>query len=334
MEEILLNNEERKKFWDTLCSFKGENIKEESQLLEDVIKRPQKLYRFRSVSSNSLDGLRSNRLYFSTADRYDDPFDSYLYINWDKVEENIQQSFQSQEERQKIFATIHKLTGDSIEKLSQRLDSHTLNEWTQFGEKVMKQVRQDIQKNQYSICFTEEELNEVLWLKYADNHRGFVMEYDISDVSSFLLISEIEDDNLCQMLNMHYPLHPIFYSDVRYDATDYAKAIVADKIISNFPVSVRSLLASYFKNMYWQTERISLIKRECHMYDKEWRLLYPKTTQIRPSIIRTPNSVTIGLKTKPSDRNLIIALAKEAGIPEIYECIIDRNDNLAKKQIL
>ena len=46
------------------------------QLIEKK-KRPTYLYRYRSVSMNTLEALRTNRLYFSTANYYDDPFDTF-----------------------------------------------------------------------------------------------------------------------------------------------------------------------------------------------------------------------------------------------------------------
>ncbi len=47
----------------------------------DAIQYPRHLYRFRPVSFSSLDGLQGNKLYFSSADHYDDPFDSFLHID-------------------------------------------------------------------------------------------------------------------------------------------------------------------------------------------------------------------------------------------------------------
>ena len=76
-----MTNEERTLFWKTLSSFNGEQVDLESKVLGEVLKYPHYLYRFRAVSNSTLDGLRTNRLYFSTADKYDDPFDTFLYID-------------------------------------------------------------------------------------------------------------------------------------------------------------------------------------------------------------------------------------------------------------
>ena len=79
----------REKFWSTLCSLEGKNISDDAALLNSTIQVPRHLYRFRTVSFNSLDCLQSNKLFFSSADYYDDPFDSYLQIDKAKVQNNI-----------------------------------------------------------------------------------------------------------------------------------------------------------------------------------------------------------------------------------------------------
>ena len=59
-----MDKQARKKFWDTLCSLDGIDIKQDVQKLMDTIQDPRHLYRFRPVSFSSLDGLQSNKLYF------------------------------------------------------------------------------------------------------------------------------------------------------------------------------------------------------------------------------------------------------------------------------
>lgn len=62
-----MNDEARELFWDTLCSLKGTNLKEDVDLLNKVILYPKYIYRFRSVNERTLSALRENKLYFSTS---------------------------------------------------------------------------------------------------------------------------------------------------------------------------------------------------------------------------------------------------------------------------
>ena len=71
-----MNNKERKMFWNKLCSLKGEN-----DSLEDTIKYPKYLYRYRSLTISNLEEIIKSKLTFSTSNYYDDPFDTNLKIN-------------------------------------------------------------------------------------------------------------------------------------------------------------------------------------------------------------------------------------------------------------
>ena len=76
-----MNNEERLIFWNTLCSLLGKDIESENKQLLDTIKYPRFLYRYRPVNTRNLEALRTNKLYFSSANYYDDPFDTFLHID-------------------------------------------------------------------------------------------------------------------------------------------------------------------------------------------------------------------------------------------------------------
>ncbi len=59
-----MNIEERRTFWETLCSLERTNPEEDCQRIRDSIKFPDKLYRYRSVSVSSIDALQTNHLFF------------------------------------------------------------------------------------------------------------------------------------------------------------------------------------------------------------------------------------------------------------------------------
>lgn len=44
---------------------------------------------------------------------------------------------------------------------------------------MIKEIRNEIKKQIYSICFSKSKFNETLWLMYPNNHQDFVLEYDI-----------------------------------------------------------------------------------------------------------------------------------------------------------
>ena len=82
-----MNQDERKKFWDVLLTM-HDAVPEHLQQLQKTIIVPNTLCRFRAVNENSLAQLQENKLYFSTADYYDDPFDTYFYVNYGLLQQS------------------------------------------------------------------------------------------------------------------------------------------------------------------------------------------------------------------------------------------------------
>ena len=77
----------------------------------------------------------------------------------------------------------------------------------------------------FSICFCDNILNETLWLKYGDFHKGFVMEYDYYLKSTYE--SDPTDPENYFNSNDGLPyVYPIYYSNTRYNATNYLFHII------------------------------------------------------------------------------------------------------------
>ncbi len=325
-----MNNKDRKIFWDTLCSLQGIDLIQEGQTLFQTLKIPKHLYRFRPVTINSLESLRTNTMYFSTADYYDDPFDSYSYIDWDYVSRQLQDAYNDTSKLQMMAKSIQNTFNIPADNMVAAIKNIPYDLWINNSTIILEEARKEIQKRQLSICFTEQCNNEVLWLKYASNHKGFALEYQISD--DFLSIN----DNAPPL---RYLLYPIYYSDKKYDASEYAKVIAYELMAFYSNPILKCFILSNIPILNWQYERIGLIKHKCHEHDKEWRILFPQSLpsfeikRQRPKMERKPSSVIIGIRTGTSEKNLIISLAKEAGIPRIYQLSIDRNGKFVKNLI-
>ena len=70
----------RENFWNVLKDIHDNNEQNVKKLM-DASPWPEKLCRFRPVNEHSLQQLNENKMFFSSADHYDDPFDTYFYIN-------------------------------------------------------------------------------------------------------------------------------------------------------------------------------------------------------------------------------------------------------------
>lgn len=316
----------REKFWNTLCSisdYSEENVKK----LNATFIIPDTLCRFRPVNSNTLWQLQENTQFFSTANYYDDPFDTYFKIDFQKLQ-NIYKSIQEMLstgniELIKNFSSMFEISGDD---LIQNLTHNPLN--LPDMNQSLTNLRNLIQKNIWSICFCENPLNETMWLKYAANHTGFALTYDFNDIGTYLCGKE-EKCKQCTIKNYPPVIYPMYYSEEKYDATLYALGLM---VLANANMNNTQLPSAlqFFIDLSgrWQWQRISLIKKRCHHYDKEWRMLSLVPLSKGSQIKLKPKSVIIGLKTLQHEKELIISSAKIAGINNIYQISINADNDL------
>lgn len=304
-------------YWNTLleASGKQEVLDEERRTVLAAVNYPASLFRFRPVTESSLEELENNYMYFSSSDHYDDPFDTYMKTDIPKLLKMVDDI----KSDPSAVLSIIKEHFPGFDPKALGKESIKLHVLLPSSEDIIK-LRQNMQKDTYSVCFCESVKNESSWMKYADNHKGFVLEYDFSP--EFI-------DELWKYKVLSANLFPVYYSDKKYDATDYAVRNILLYVCRPTPDLYNELL----RYMGWENTKISLIKNKCHKYDKEWRLI-PAFSLICRDVIRCrPQSITIGLRTSKYTERTIIAAAKIAGIDKFYKMEIDNNDRFVRKRI-
>ena len=131
-------------------------------------------------------------MFFSSADHYDDPFDTYFYIDVDQMvpvyEEMRRDLLEGNTEFADKLRQIAELTVQNPEIFVSMLSNGTLDFAHLKGQLMM--VRNSIQRRLFSICFCEDPYNETLWLKYANNYSGFVQIYDFTCPDTFMCGTE------------------------------------------------------------------------------------------------------------------------------------------------
>ena len=181
-EENLMNNTDREKFWDALNNLHSADI-ESIKPLVAASPWPKYLCRFRPVNEHSLQQLNENKLFYSSADNYDDPFDTYFYIDLDQMVPAYEEMRNALEKENKDFIeTLHRVAsfvGQNPDTFIDMLSTNPLDFLNLRGQ--LTDVRSSIQKSLFSICFCEDAYNETLWLKYAGNYSGFVQVYDMEN---------------------------------------------------------------------------------------------------------------------------------------------------------
>lgn len=337
-----MDQQERKQFWDVLCSLQGIDIKSESEKLTRTITTPRYLYRYRAVSLSTVDALQRNRMYFSNANYYDDPFDTLLHIDFDRIRDEGRKFLCSNQMRKQIQALSSVKTVDSkiIDSLITTLDSIDHEKIINAATGYLKQNIQSLLKETlWTACFTENGDNETMWLKYADQYRGFCVIYDLNDPSSDLFGKQEKCLN-CVANNAGVSIYPVYYSDEGYDATEYAKnlaaVLMAQFIVQNnqLPVEVANAFVPPVQYQMWQPERIALIKSKCHEYDREWRMMFRNYSTHQVMKEWVPSGVILGLRVTDQNKELIIRSSKMAGVAHIYESFINDMYKIDHREII
>ena len=327
-EVIYMNNKEREEFWNVLLTLKNEA---DSEKLLDKIKYPDKLYRYRSVNIKTLNALADNKLYFSTPNYYDDPFDTFIRIDIKKLQ-NYARCFENQNIPAPFLPLYKYIPKENL--LKENLDI-ILNNAISF----VKESRNKIRKHIWSLCFTEKYSNENLWLKYANAHKGFVLEYDVNSLNNIKFNTELPA-RLAKCGDVKMSLYPIYYAEDEnvYDATAYAIFIDLCNYLekTNRTPLIQELVS---KGIFmWEMEKIILIKKCIHHYDEEWRLVlnsqYRIESSAKPYIFCKPSKIILGLKMSDDDKQAVLRASKEADINYKEQMIIDSNDEFTSEKLL
>jgi len=154
-------NEEEKRQWkynilEAICI--EEDTKKGVDILYGEAEFPRKIYKYRPGISYNADGelydvisLRENNIWASAANKFNDPFDSAILLNF------------------KDFL---------------RPDKTKLKEVLNFkkGIKEISDLSDTIRSHTYVSCFSELVDSRLMWSHYACNHRGFCIEYDLVEL--------------------------------------------------------------------------------------------------------------------------------------------------------
>lgn len=320
-----MNTEERQAFWDALCKADGKNLIEDSQSISTTIKYPRYLYRYRPVSVSSIDALQTNHLFFSQANYYDDPFDTLIKINYGVLHQHVMQMFSSEEIFQQLESMCQALGVPDEGRLAAEniIKSASSEEIVKSVDVFFRNNIQSILKESlWTVCFSESGINETMWLKYADQYKGFCVVYDLSDDKRKLCGKQEKCVN-CVVNNAGVSLYPVYYSDGGYDATEYARNLAIATIVRSKVPMLADMIIQSLPVALWEQERIALIKSKCHEYDQEWRLILRSPAKGPVMQEWIPYGVVMGLRTNSRDRNAILRSAKMAGIDHFFESYIN-----------
>ena len=299
---------------------------------------PKQFYRYRKVSGYSLGDLKNNHLGFSRAKHFDDPFDAFIRIDYQKFIEKMKEFDDIKVEPRKRLSEILNVDESLLQifqKTSRLTEAYQTDSFKSFIENKYKQ---SIRDNMCMACFTETFVNENMWLKYADSHKGFCLEYDFVDPKSYIC-DGCKRKTGCTVYGKTMIAYPVFYSETPFDTTDiFTNRVMESSSCILEAIGEKEAAARFGKNVtkdsVFSLYRMSLIKDICHEHDEEWRLIYPsKTDSDFPYVCVKPKSITLGLRMEKKDETDVIEAGKAAGVKRFYRMEIGTDNRLTRKAI-
>lgn len=272
------------------------------------------VFRYRSCNPNNLDALRKDRLYFSTPENFNDPYDNLMYVNVPELKNYISDCLEGgmKEYLQSIeVKELEKyLFGNAMWNVSLKKREEQKQAFLENVENDIEEIRDNILKNYKIICFCKNHLSMLMWSHYADNHKGFMLAYDenkIKQASCFNSNNEILSNKLC--------LKDVVYSNERVDMTQYVNDYLLRYGLKqngieqpNLPEPSKRLLREFIntKSLEWK-------------YEEEIRLV-PHGLDIRKCnniayINIQPRAIFAGAKISEENFNELLSIAKSKRIP-------------------
>jgi hypothetical protein len=172
-----------------------------------------------------------------------------------------------------------------------RKDRKQFREWLEVQlrawEEKFKEALSATHKDSLKVCsFSETQYSIIMWSHYADQHRGFCIEYETESLPPEHLLLRM--------------LYPVIYSKKLFDGTKYYRAALENKQGFNilFPT-----LAALHKSPEWK-------------YEKEWRLVIPANMikAASPWRVPTPKRLYLGSRMTDHNKQQILRICKKKGI--------------------
>jgi len=300
-----------------LCNVKGAFSLKNSRL-------PSYIYKYREINENSIKNLQDDTVWLADPSNFNDPYDSAHTADFNAMHKN-----DSAESLEKYFSDPRFSVDIDVETkkhlLSQEQPFEALSEYFLKDEPedkklLIKSMIEKVTNDRYAkltkensvgvsssfkLCSFSEVYNSMLmWAHYADYHKGFCVEYNVSawEESSF----------------KRRFLYPVIYSNSMFNATDYFSYDNKNNDRNNLYLSQTALI----KSKEWE-------------YEKEWRLVFSngvfETEKSYP--IGTAKAVYLGAKIKSEKQDLLVNICNEKNI-KLYKMKTSHNTfNLVKSNI-
>jgi hypothetical protein len=251
-------NNYKKRFCLALKADRIDNVIEisENELRHCITNIPKNFFRYRRICEHTDAEIIEGQVYLSNPKGFDDVFDSKCYIDnngvGDAVIENYLSSVNIAQSVPDYYGVVKK------------------------QDEYFQAVNDEIYRRLRIGCFTQKNDNVPMWYYYANKHTGICIEYDFSELKSFV--------------ELGYIFLPVIYPNK--DETNNYRTGIFKK--DTFNVSA---------------VRNSLVKGNDWKFEKEWRII----SLSEDPIVHLPvKKIYLGYAIENSDKNHLISLVKSS----------------------
>lgn len=309
-----MSDAEKIEFYEILANSASENI-------------PPGLFRFRECTEYNLDAFDKDEIWLSKASSFNDPHDSLIYFDKDKIKNllmieiqktqeqvyNIIQTESNLEEKFKenahpIIKHVRNMTQEDFIENINKLLSEFLSNVDFFFEKEKNGIRNKLKV----ACFSETIKSPLMWAHYAANHKGYALEYDFRN-------RKFHSNGDCDA-----SLFPIIYSQERYDATEYGIWSLLETLSNNIETEPRLQI---YKDLLF-AYKVILHKSTDWEYEKEWRMITTfrdnyHEVKDRCQVLKKPKAIYFGCKIPTIYKKILGKIADEKNIKKYQMYVKD-----------
>lgn len=266
---------------------------------------PSSLFKYRRVDDYALKNLRSGTVWLADPDTLNDPYDCAYTIDIERFERDHLRSLkpdyltalpdgidrealisamgQSGNPRQVLFDVVLR---DVDPSQRTQLSLALAEVMADSRESYLMDVAAKI-KRSFKLCsFSERVDSTLMWAHYADNHRGFCIEYGLEGLTPDILTNRF--------------MYPVLYTDELFDVTEHV---------------MRGVEHPSFNNLHWNMA--GLRKASDWSYEREWRLLFANGVidEGRDWRMPAPKTVYLGSHISHADQQTILDICESIGVP-------------------
>ena len=307
---------------------------------------PKKLYRYRRCDENSLNAFLNDQLWFATASKMNDDYDSMLFYDKEVVEKEISSLF-DEDGNIRLYIALQNGSADAVEILRgivgdesltafkegfQQLTAEQIKEESNKVRNWIEQSRADLegeivsrlQKMTKFACFSERIDSPLMWGHYADSSKGFALEYDFSngDTTECPRCPKLGKTCLAPFNGM---ILPVIYTNECYDATkaytyilrSFLLDILLTQKFGSVNINVKQQMLGPIDSLIWT--KIIVHKAKDWEKEREWRVIY--TNPYDPTFLhkecayvtKKPTAIYLGRKISQPNQKFLTDVANEKG---------------------